>query len=166
LDYPIGIAVFGSDLFVVNYGSNSIGEYTTSGATVNADLISGLSDPGGGIAVCGSDLFVVNVAGGYEGYGMIGEYTTSGAVVNASLVSGLYIPGAIAVSGSDLFVANFGPFGNGWIGEYTTSGATVNTSLFGLYAPEGIAVVVPEPATGSLLLIAGARAFMRRRRQQ
>ena len=34
-----------------------IGEYTTSGATVNASLISGLNNPQG-IAVSGSDLFV------------------------------------------------------------------------------------------------------------
>ena len=38
--------------------------------------------------------------------GTIGEYTTSGAVVNASLVSGLNYPFGIAVSGSNLFVAN------------------------------------------------------------
>jgi hypothetical protein len=52
------------------------------------------------------------------------------------------------------------------IGEYTTSGDTVNASLVsGLDGPLGIAVVVPEPATGSLLLIAGTGILMRRRRQ-
>ena len=40
----------GSNLFVVNYANNmpgagAIGEYTTSGATVNASLISGLNSP-------------------------------------------------------------------------------------------------------------------------
>ena len=40
--------------------------------------------------------------------------------MNASLVSGLRWPDGIAVSGSDLFVADSGP---GTIGEYTTSGA-------------------------------------------
>jgi hypothetical protein len=82
--------VSGSDLFVPNYGYNAIGEYTTSGATVNASLV---SDAGAtGIAVFGSDLFVAN-SGNYT----IGEYTTSGATVSASLVSGLDYPFGIAV---------------------------------------------------------------------
>jgi hypothetical protein len=68
-----------------------ISEYTTSGDTVNADLISsGLYEPDG-IAVSGSDLFVTN------NNGTIGEYTTSGATVNAALVTGLDLPQGIAV---------------------------------------------------------------------
>ena len=45
--------------------------------------------------------------------------------MNASLVSGLNDPFGIAVSGSNLFVANYE---RGTIGEYTTSGAVVNAS--------------------------------------
>ena len=41
------IAVSGSDLFVVNNSGGTIGEYTTSGALVNAALISGLNGPWG-----------------------------------------------------------------------------------------------------------------------
>ncbi|MFL6450875.1 MAG: hypothetical protein ACJ746_24820 [Bryobacteraceae bacterium] len=55
---PRGIAVSGSDLFVVNAGNGKIGKYTTAGDTVNPALISGLSQPER-IAVSGSDLFVV-----------------------------------------------------------------------------------------------------------
>jgi hypothetical protein len=44
------------EIFVANYNDGTMSEYTTSGATVNADLISGLSVPLG-IAVSGSDLF-------------------------------------------------------------------------------------------------------------
>ncbi|MGD0389876.1 MAG: PEP-CTERM sorting domain-containing protein, partial [Tepidisphaeraceae bacterium] len=137
-----------------------IGEYTTSGATVNAALVSGLDYPFG-IAVSedGSDLFVTNFHGN-----TIGEYTTSGATVNAALVSGLDYPDGIALSGSDLFVVS--QLGD-TIGEYTTSGATVNADLISvLQAPQGIAVVVPEPAIGALLLIGGAGILMRRRRWQ
>src|ERR1017187_1279308 len=79
----------GQDIFVANVASGTIGEYTTSGATVNASLVSGLSNPSG-IAVSGSDLFVAN-----QGSGTIGEYTTTGATVNASLVSGLDNPSGI-----------------------------------------------------------------------
>ena len=80
---PSGIAVSGQDIFVVNYNTGTVGEYTTAGATVNASLITGLSYPNG-IAVIGSDLFVAN-----SGADTIGEYTTAGATVNASLVAGL-----------------------------------------------------------------------------
>ena len=123
----------GGDIYVAGWGG-TIGEYTTSGAVVNASLVSGL-DSLPGIAVSGSNLFVTSWG---LSSGTIGEYTTSGAVVNASLVSGLSDPWGIAVSGSNLFVANWG---SGTIGEYTTSGAVVNASLIsGLNAPSGIAV--------------------------
>ena len=69
---PAGIAVSGSNVFVANYFTGTIGEYTTSGAAVNPSLISGLTYPEG-ITVCGSNLFVV-VNGG--GSGTIAEYTT------------------------------------------------------------------------------------------
>ena len=81
--------------------------------------------------------------------------------MNASLISGLTNPVGIAVSGSNLFVADEG---NGTIGEYTTSGATVNASLItGLSNPWGIAVV-PEPATGSLVMLGVLGLAMARRR--
>ncbi len=135
-----GSGAHADNLFVVNNGNNTIGEFTTSGAVVNGSLISGLNSPDS-IAVSGSNLFVTNQNG------TIGEYTTSGTTVNASLVTGLSYPVAIAVSGSNLFVVNL----NGTIGEYTTSGAVVNASLIsGLSAPLGIAV------SGSNLFVANA----------
>ena len=93
LSTPFGIAVSGADLFVTNAAIGTVGEYTTSGATVNPALISGLSLPEG-IAVSGTDLFVVNFA-----TNTIGEYTTSGAPVNPTLVSGLNGPHDLALSG-------------------------------------------------------------------
>ena len=84
--------IFETNLFV-----DTIGEYTTSGATVNPALISGLSGPIG-IAVSGSDLFVTN-----EIPGTIGQYTTAGAPVNVPLISGLMnAPVGIAISGSSV----------------------------------------------------------------
>jgi uncharacterized delta-60 repeat protein len=134
------ILLSGEQIFVTNAGAGTIGEYTPSGATVNAALISGLGTPEG-ITAVGSDLFVVNQA-----TDSIGEYTTSGATVNASLISGLAKPIGIAASGSDLFVTNRT---TDTVGEYTTSGATVNASLItGLSNPRGIAV------SGSDLFIA------------
>ena len=142
LEGPYAIALSGPDLFVTNtVYPGTVGEYTTSGATVNATLISGLNgnDNGPyGIAVSGPDIFVINPS--TDG---VGEYTTSGATINASLISGLNGPVGIAVSGSDIFVTTH-PANTkraGTVGEYTTSGATVNASLIsGLNAPYGIAV--------------------------
>ena len=123
-------------LYVTIYGSETIGEYTASGQTVNASLIAVSGRPEG-IAISGNDLFV-SIPGSLAGTGIIGEYTLSGAAVNASLITGLYHPQGIAISGNDLFVANE----NNTIGEYTTSGATVNASLItsGLEEPNGIAI--------------------------
>lgn len=64
------------EIFVVNSSNGTIGEYTTSGATINASLISGLNSPFD-VAVSGTDLYVTN------GNGTIGKYTTSGATQNA-----------------------------------------------------------------------------------
>jgi hypothetical protein len=71
--------------------NNSIAEYTTSGATVNTSLISGVSGPQDiGIAVSGLDLFVASGS-------TVGEYTTLGATVNASLISDLNTPQNLTV---------------------------------------------------------------------
>ena len=101
----------------------------------------------------GDTIYVANLD-----YGTISEYTTSGVTVNSSLVSGLTEPTGIAVSGSNLFVANqpdsHGGTINDTIGEYTTSGAVVNASLVsGVDGPVGIAVTqdVPEPSSLALL---------------
>ena len=96
----------------VTIGNGTLGGYTTSGATVNASLISGLGYPGApgldGVAVSGNDLFLANYAGGGSGAGFVGEYATSGATVNASLITGLTAAYDIAISGDDLFVVNEG----------------------------------------------------------
>jgi hypothetical protein len=123
---------------VINPSTDGVGEYTTSGVTINASLISGLNGPVG-IAVSGSDIFVTTHPANTKHAGTVGEYTTSGATVNASLISGLNAPYGIAVSGSDVFVLNASSPGT--VGEYTTSGATVNASLIsGLNGPAAIAV--------------------------
>ncbi len=122
----------GQNIYVANQGNGTIGKYTTSGGTVNASLVSGLSGPAY-LALSGSNLFVGN-----QDSGAVGEYTTSGGTINATLLSGLNDPLGIAVSGSNLFVATYW---SGLIGQYTTSGGTVNASLVsGLNSPAGLAV--------------------------
>jgi len=96
--------------------------------------------------------------------------------VNSSLITGLNKPVGIAVSGSNLFVTNYGTGnGTGSVGEYTNAGAAVNVSLVtGLNFPIGIAVagsnlfvtnVTSFNATG-LLVMAGVLGLAIVRRQR
>ena len=139
LSTPQGIAISGTNLFVANYGAETIGEYSTSGATNNASLIKGLSGSEG-IAISGTNLFVANAGGN------IGEYTTSGTTNNAKLITGLINADGIAISGTNLFVAELG---RNRIGEYTLSGAIVNTNLIAVPEPNGLAI------SGNFLFVAG-----------
>jgi hypothetical protein len=116
--------------------AGTIGEYNGStGAPINASLVSGLNNPTA-LALSGRDLYVVN-----NGAGTIGEYdATTGAPINTFLPSGLIGPTitGIAVSGGNLYVASeSGPFGQ--VGEYYAStGAVVNATLItGLFHIEG-----------------------------
>ena len=123
------------NLFVVNNGTGSIGEYNAvTGAAINASFITGLNQPNC-IAVSGNNLFVQNY-----GSSSIGEYSAAtGEPINASFITGLNQPDAIAISGNNLFVANAG---SDVIGEYNAvTGATNNASFItGLDDPEGIAI--------------------------
>ena len=104
-----------------------LAEYTTSGATINASLISFTQSTS--LALDGNgDLFEASA-----NTGTIGEYTTSGAAINASLISALSRPLSLVLDGKgDLFVLSLGTgrFPTGTIGEYNaTSGTAINASL-------------------------------------
>jgi len=94
-DYPTGLVLDGNGhRFVATELHGVVGEYTTSGGTVNASLIPGLtfSYPADLASDGSGELFVA------EGQsGMIGEFTTNGGTVNAALISGLTQPSAVAV---------------------------------------------------------------------
>jgi hypothetical protein len=83
-------------------------------------------------------------------------------MINSSFISsGLSGPNGIALSGGNLFVANFA--GNA-IGEYNaTTGATINSSFIsGLNGPTGIVVrspsSVPDASPTLILLLLGIGA--------
>ncbi len=146
-------------LFVSNEGTGTIGEYTTSGGTVNSALISGLDNPAG-IALDGKgNLYVANY-GNIPGQGFIGEYTTSGNVVSNSLVSDLDRPVGLAIGpDGNLYEVNAGA---NTVGEYTTTGVPVNPAFItGLDDPQNLVFASgsdgdpPVPETPSFLVSAG-----------
>ncbi len=129
-------------IFVTNVGgnpaANTIGKYSTAGATINTAFISGLNNPTS-MAISGGNLFVVNNAGG-DGNGSVGKYDAStGATINSAFISGLVKPWGIAVFGGNLFVTDL----DGKIGKYdATTGTTINSEFVsgspGLTNPLGI----------------------------
>ena len=174
-----GIAVSGSDLYVVSagnwlVGSGGVGKYTTSGGVVNANLISGPNAPVA-VAVSGSYLYVAESAV----HRAIHKFTTSGALVTYGLVPDLYPDSTdqIAVSGSHLFaVIDYGE-----ISEYdATTGAVINANLASgnsiavsgsdLFVGNGStiaeydattgAVINTNLASGSLIAVSGSDLFV------
>jgi hypothetical protein len=96
LNDPLGIAVSGRNLFVATV-DGTIGDYNTTGTTVDPSLIEGLNLTGA-IAVSGSNLFVGTTSAREGPVDAIAEYTTSGALLNTSLITGLDTPVGIAIS--------------------------------------------------------------------
>ena len=84
LNEPYGIAISGTNLFVTNPGSRTVGEYTTSGATINASLIMQPPLLGGPLDIAASSNQLFVVAGS-----TIGEFTTTGETINPALITGL-----------------------------------------------------------------------------
>jgi hypothetical protein len=122
-----------AQVYVANYGADSIGAYALSGAAIDPSLVTGIPRNYGGpyqLATDGNTLFALTHQG-------ISEYNFDGSTVNSSLIS-LSNPGnGMAISGNDIFVAT----GPGTIGEFTTSGATVTPSLIsGLDLITGMAI--------------------------
>jgi MYXO-CTERM domain-containing protein len=155
-------ALSGSNIFA-STSASTVGEYTTSGAAVNASLISGLSVGPDDIAVSGSHVFLSFITG------TVGEYdANSGAAINASFLSGLNRNRGIAVVGSNLLVANTanGLVGGGTIGEYDAgTGTPVNSALIsGFTNPDRIAAT-PEPSCLAFAAFVLCGLEMRRRRR-
>jgi autotransporter-associated beta strand protein len=140
------IFVVNTDATIPSTGGN-IGEYSTSGANINAPLISGFSTYAiKAMAISGSELFVVNSPNtGYSVNNTIAEYSASG--VATGNVTGFNSPTGVAVSGSEMYVVNSG---NGTIIACTTSGTNQTVLVSGLNAAEGIAI------SGSTLFVANS----------
>ena len=111
------------NIFVTNNGNGTVGEYATSGAAVNAALISGLSAPSG-IVVSDGFIYIPDFD-----TGTIAKYTTSGALVTPELVTGLQGPVGLRLFQGNLYVMEVADGITGRVGVYSLSGATVNAAL-------------------------------------
>jgi len=144
LSGAVAVAVYGSDLFVAT-SSGTIGEYTTSGRTIDSSLITGLASDGTtqplDLAVSGSGIFVLTSESDPNlskvALGTIAQYTMSGVSVNPSVVSNIAIKGgSITALGPAIFIAN-----GSVVSEYTSAGAEVSSDLTpGAYFPTAVAI--------------------------
>src|SRR5438067_1076542 len=114
------------EIFVANSYGACIGKYTTSGSTLNASLISGLSFPSGtllttliydlyqpaAVALDGHGHLYVASWNGANSFGAVGEYTLTGAPINPSLISGLSSPSGLAFDSSGNLFVSISPFGS------------------------------------------------------
>lgn len=141
---PSALAISGNNLYVADTYDEEIAEYTTSGATVNTALITGLGFSGYpyyGLLVSDNILYVA-------GASSVGEYSLSGTPINASFIQGHFTD--LAISGNDLFVLA-GGVDNATVEEYdATTGNLINGSLItGLYDTFRFAVSGGYIYTGS-----------------
>jgi hypothetical protein len=148
------LALSGNTLYVANYGmgtssgatiDGTVGAYNaTTGAAINADLITGISGATG-LAVIGNMLFVSDQTSSSSSStfvaGTVGEYNaTTGAVINADFITGLSSPERLALSGNTLFVVSGDVGPNAFtVGAYN---ATTGAPLYSFTAPDptGLAV--------------------------
>ncbi len=136
LNTPTGLALAGSNLFVVDGGNNRIGRYNFTTSSYDASFISGVS--GYAIAASESTLYVAS----YSGNSISSYNLSSGSLINSSMIAGLSSPTSLVVSGSILYyVSAYNSSGTSMIGRYDLNTNSNNLSyISGLNAPSAIAV--------------------------
>jgi sugar lactone lactonase YvrE len=152
---PEDLAIIGSNLFVddTTDGGGAIGEYTTTGSTINEALVPflGFSANPSGAAALGSNLLVVEQFDANSGAGTVGEYNSSGTV-NATFITGLTNPSGIAVANQLSQTISFPTIpSQAYPGPTIALGATTSAGLPVSYS------VVSGPATvsGATLTLTG-----------
>jgi hypothetical protein len=129
-----------AQIYVSNNGSNTVGVYSSSGPTINGNLIPGLPFESAvdisGIVVVGSNLYLVNTQAS-----TVEKYTTSGSLVSSNLLSGttlFYPTDGITSDGTYLYATDRY---DGYVGKFLLDGTVVNeTFLSNLDSPAGISV--------------------------
>jgi hypothetical protein len=125
--------VRGAVIYVTSDTGGKVGEYTTAGGTISANLITGLTNPYGITSDASGNLYTGSIGGN----GTIGKYAADGTILNASLITGVKAIG-LAVNGTDLYASKYNL---ATVGQYTTAGGTTfSTFISGLSTPYGIAL--------------------------
>jgi sugar lactone lactonase YvrE len=145
-------------------GGGTVGEYTITGATVNANLISsGINYPLS-IALDGlGDMFIADIDGN-----AVREYTTSGTPINSTFISTVWNPGGVAFdSAGNLFVTSDAGLASDGIGEYSPSGQAIDASFIttDLHPSRIVIDSTPEPASLAIVGVFGIGVVCRRRKR-
>jgi DNA-binding beta-propeller fold protein YncE len=136
-------------LWVSNYNSNSLGNYSTTGAVNNASFAtSGVSSPAGiSYSPFNNEVYVVQF-----GSGNISEYNTNGTAVSTHLITGLGTTNAeflaVNATNGDLYIPIVG---SNAVKSYSPTGSLLSATFIstGLNAPNGIAI---SPITGNIFI--------------
>jgi hypothetical protein len=131
----------GGEIFVNNDGTGAIGVYSTRGSTINPALFyvkdgSVLTGDPIGILATDTNIFVTSLTWGLQ------EYSIGGSLLNVPF-PGNATPIFMAMSGDDLYVANYGDYETpSTVNVFTPSGTVVASPLIsdGTVNTAGIAV--------------------------
>jgi len=124
-------------IYVASSAGGYVGKYTTSGATVNSTLISGLGYPWGMTWDGNSTIYIAQ-----EGSRSVGTYGISGTPINSSLITVGGDPEGVALDGNGHIFVYDAYFNT--VGEYTTSGVAINTSLITSLPGGGFGSIVSD----------------------
>ena len=135
---PYGLATYKNNLYVENYGDNTVSVYAPDGTPINTSLISGLSNPDG-LAISGNNLYVANGGSNTVGVYTLNDAGTAVTSFNASLITqGLNGPGGLAIDAQGyIYVANQNV---NTVGVYRADGTFVTTISNGFSAPTFVAI--------------------------
>ena len=124
-----GMTFHNGSLYLTEWSTRRIAQYTTSGAIVNASLVSGL-DYATKPTFGGNGNMYVLLAG------KISEYTPTGSFVKNINISGLAYPGGLAMDQNYFYISDYGL---NKILKYTLGGTLVSSALItGLQSPGDI----------------------------
>jgi len=151
------------NIYVTNYFASTIGKYdATTGAAVNASLVTGLSTPQNLAFDANGTLFVASLGNN----GVQAFNATTGTAVSAPLLGGVSNTWGIAFDEANNFYTSL--YFSGAISKFTAAGVTISNPLATLVAdgPTSLVYVVPEPTALGIAgcAVAVAASVMRRRR--
>jgi glucose/arabinose dehydrogenase len=147
LNHPYGVAWSGGNLFVSQNGLNKVSEFNSAGGSVNANFVTGLSNPFDIAFGTNGNLYVSN-----GGTNSLKEFNGAGAdVTPGGGFTGINVPRQISFKGNTLFVADSLNAGNVLEFNATTGAFLTFVTNSGVGNPKGTLI---DPSTGTLFFAA------------